>query len=435
MGEPNPIHPINNTQKMKVDVILGLQWGDEGKGKVVDVLTPNYEIVARFQGGPNAGHTLEFEGEKYILKSIPSGIFQEGKVNIIGNGVVIDPALFRQEIEALEETGHILTDRLYISKKAHLILPTHRLLDAASEKAMGNAKIGTTGRGIGPAYTDKISRHGLRVGDLFHNFEEKYSQAVARHKEMLDQYDFEYDLEALEKPWFEGVEKLKSFQVIESEHFINRELQNGSRVLAEGAQGSMLDIDFGSYPFVTSSSTVCAGACTGLGIAPRTIGDVYGIFKAYCTRVGSGPFPTELFDDYGQLLRDNGREYGSVTGRPRRCAWIDLVALRYTVMLNGVTKLVMMKSDVLDSFETIKTCVAYRINGKETEELPFDITEGIEPVWVELPGWKTDMTKMQSEDEFPEEFNNYLTFLEEELGVPIAIVSVGPDRAQTIIRQ
>ncbi len=435
MGEPNPIHPINNTQKMKVDVILGLQWGDEGKGKVVDVLTPNYEIVARFQGGPNAGHTLEFEGEKYILKSIPSGIFQEGKVNIIGNGVVIDPALFRQEIEALEETGHILTDRLYISKKAHLILPTHRLLDAASEKAMGNAKIGTTGRGIGPAYTDKISRHGLRVGDLFHNFEEKYSQAVARHKEMLDQYDFEYDLEALEKPWFEGVEKLKSFQVIESEHFINRELQNGSRVLAEGAQGSMLDIDFGSYPFVTSSSTVCAGACTGLGIAPRTIGEVYGIFKAYCTRVGSGPFPTELFDDYGQLLRDNGREYGSVTGRPRRCGWIDLVALRYTVMLNGVTKLVMMKSDVLDSFETIKTCVAYRINGKETEELPFDITEGIEPVWVELPGWKTDMTKMQSEDEFPEEFNNYLTFLEEELGVPIAIVSVGPDRAQTIIRQ
>lgn len=419
---------------MKVDVILGLQWGDEGKGKVVDVLTPNYEIVARFQGGPNAGHTLEFEGEKYILKSIPSGIFQEGKVNVIGNGVVIDPALFRQEVEALEETGHTLTDRLYISKKAHLILPTHRLLDAASEKSMGNAKIGTTGRGIGPAYTDKISRHGLRVGDLFHNFEEKYNQAVARHKEMLDQYDFEYDLESLEKPWFEGVEKMKSFQIIESEHFINRELQNGARVLAEGAQGSMLDIDFGSYPFVTSSSTVCAGACTGLGIAPRSIGEVYGIFKAYCTRVGSGPFPTELFDEDGQLLRDNGCEYGSVTGRPRRCGWIDLVALRYTVMLNGVTKLVMMKSDVLDSFETIKACVAYRINGVETEELPFDITEGIEPIWVELPGWKTDMTKMQSEDEFPEEFNNYLTFLEEELGVPIAIVSVGPDRAQTIIR-
>ncbi|MDD2511925.1 MAG: adenylosuccinate synthase [Proteiniphilum sp.] len=419
---------------MKVDVILGLQWGDEGKGKVVDVLTPDYEIVARFQGGPNAGHTLEFEGEKYILKSIPSGIFQEGKINIIGNGVVIDPALFRQEVEALEETGHTLTDRLYLSKKAHLILPTHRLLDAASEKAMGNAKIGTTGRGIGPAYTDKISRHGLRVGDLFHNFEEKYRQAVARHKEMLAQYRFAYDLEALEKPWFEGVEKMKSFQIIESEHFINRELSRGARVLAEGAQGSMLDIDFGSYPFVTSSNTVCAGVCTGLGIAPRNIGEVYGIFKAYCTRVGSGPFPTELFDEDGQLLRDNGKEYGSVTGRPRRCGWIDLVALRYTVMLNGVTKLVMMKSDVLDSFETIKACVAYRINGEETEELPFDLSEGIEPVFVELPGWKTDMTKMQSEDQFPEEFNHYLSFLEEELGVPIAIVSVGPDRAQTIIR-
>ncbi len=419
---------------MKVDVILGLQWGDEGKGKVVDVLTPDYEIVARFQGGPNAGHTLEFEGEKYILKSIPSGIFQEGKINIIGNGVVIDPALFRQEVEALEETGHTLTDRLYLSKKAHLILPTHRLLDAASEKAMGNAKIGTTGRGIGPAYTDKISRHGLRVGDLFHNFEEKYRQAVARHKEMLAQYRFAYDLEALEKPWFEGVEKMKSFQIIESEHFINRELSRGARVLAEGAQGSMLDIDFGSYPFVTSSNTVCAGVCTGLGIAPRNIGEVYGIFKAYCTRVGSGPFPTELFDEDGQLLRDNGKEYGSVTGRPRRCGWIDLVALRYTVMLNGVTKLVMMKSDVLDSFETIKACVAYRINGEETEELPFDLSEGIEPVFVELPGWKTDMTKMQSEDQFPEEFNHYLSFLEEELGVPIAIVSVGPDRAQTNTR-
>lgn len=419
---------------MKVDVILGLQWGDEGKGKVVDVLTPNYEIVARFQGGPNAGHTLEFEDQKYVLKSIPSGIFQKGKINIIGNGVVIDPALFRQEVEKLEESGHILTDRLYISKKAHLILPTHRLLDAASEKAMGNAKIGTTGRGIGPTYTDKISRHGLRVGDLFHNFEEKYLQAVSRHKEILDQYEFEYDLESLEKEWFEGVEKMKSFQIIDSEHFINRELRGGSKVLAEGAQGSMLDIDFGSYPFVTSSNTICAGACTGLGIAPSAIGEVYGIFKAYCTRVGSGPFPTELFDEEGQLLRDNGREYGSVTGRPRRCGWIDLVALRYTVMLNGVTKLVMMKSDVLDSFETIKACVAYRVNGKETEELPFDISEGIEPIWVELPGWKTDMTKMQSEDEFPEEFNNYLTFLEEELGVPIAIVSVGPDRAQTIIR-
>ena len=419
---------------MKVDVILGLQWGDEGKGKVVDVLTPNYEIVARFQGGPNAGHTLEFEGQKYILKSIPSGIFQPGKINVIGNGVVIDPALFKQEVEALEASGHMLTDRLYISKKAHLILSTHRLLDAASEKAMGDAKIGTTGRGIGPTYTDKVSRSGLRVGDLFHNFEEKYRQAVQRHKEKLQPSDWESVLPGLEEQWFAGIEKMKTFQIIESEHFINKHLAKGGRVLAEGAQGSMLDIDFGSYPFVTSSNTVCAGACTGLGIAPRMIGEVYGIFKAYCTRVGSGPFPTELFDEDGQQLRDQGREYGSVTGRPRRCGWIDLVALRYTVMLNGVTKLVMMKSDVLDNFDTIKACVAYNIHGETTEDLPFDISEGIEPEYVELPGWKTNMSTMQSEDEFPEEFNNYISFLEEELGVPIAIVSLGPDRAQTIIR-
>ncbi len=418
---------------MKVDVILGLQWGDEGKGKVVDVLTPNYDIVARFQGGPNAGHTLEFENQKYVLRSIPSGIFQQGKINIIGNGVVLDPALFKAEVEGLEESGHPLTDRLYISKKAHLILPTHRLLDAAMEQAKGDSRIGTTGKGIGPTYTDKVGRNGLRVGDLFHNFEEKYKKATARHIEILAQYDFEYDLEEAESEWFEGVEKLKTFNIIDSEHYINKALATG-KVLAEGAQGSMLDVDFGSYPFVTSSNTICAGACTGLGVAPGKIGDVYGIFKAYCTRVGSGPFPTELFDEDGQQMRDIGREYGSVTGRPRRCGWIDLVALRYTVMLNGVTKLVMMKSDVLDTFETIKTCVAYNVNGEETEDLPYDISENIEPVFVELPGWKTDMTKMQSEDEFPEEFNNYLSFLEEELGVPIAIVSVGPNRAQTIIR-
>ena len=418
---------------MNVDVILGLQWGDEGKGKVVDVLTPNYDIVARFQGGPNAGHTLEFENQKYVLRSIPSGIFQQGKINIIGNGVVLDPALFKAEVEALEESGHPLTDRLFISKKAHLILPTHRLLDAAMEQAKGDSKIGTTGKGIGPTYTDKVGRNGLRVGDLFHNFEEKYKKATARHIEMLAQYDFEYDLEEIEAEWFAGVEKLKTFNIIDSENYINKSLATG-KVLAEGAQGSMLDIDFGSYPFVTSSNTICAGACTGLGIAPSKIGDVFGIFKAYCTRVGSGPFPTELFDEDGQQMRDVGREYGSVTGRPRRCGWIDLVALRYTVMINGVTKLVMMKSDVLDAFETIKACVAYNINGEETEDMPYDITENIEPVLVELPGWKTDMTKMQSEDEFPEEFNNYLSFLEEELGVPIAIVSVGPNRAQTIIR-
>ncbi len=419
---------------MKVDVILGLQWGDEGKGKVVDVLTPNYEIVARFQGGPNAGHTLEFEGQKYILKSIPSGIFQEGKMNIIGNGVVIDPALFKQEVEKLEETGHILTERLLISRKAHLILPTHRLLDSASETEMGEEKIGTTGRGIGPTYTDKISRHGLRVGDLFHNFEDKYKKAVERHKRILDKYNVEYDLETLEEEWFAGVEKMKQYQVIDSEFYINKHISKGGSVLAEGAQGSLLDIDFGSYPFVTSSNTICAGASTGLGIAPQQIGDVYGIFKAYCTRVGSGPFPTELFNEDGQKLRDNGNEYGSVTGRPRRCGWIDLVALRYTIMINGVNKLVMMKSDVLDSFETIKACVSYNINGEETEDFPFDISEGIEPNYIELPGWKTDMTAMRSENEFPEEFNNYISFLEDELNVPISIVSVGPDRAQTIIR-
>lgn len=419
---------------MKVDVILGLQWGDEGKGKVVDVLTPNYQLVARFQGGPNAGHTLEFEGQKYVLRSIPSGIFQGGKINIIGNGVVIDPALFKAEVEALEASGHPLTDRLYISKKAHLILPTHRLLDACYEQAKGDSKIGTTGKGIGPTYTDKISRNGLRVGDVFHDFENKYRKATDRHKEILAQYGFEYDLAPIEKEWFAGLEKLKTFNLIDSENFINKQLSDGTKILAEGAQGSMLDIDFGSYPFVTSSNTVCAGACTGLGIAPSKIGDVFGIFKAYCTRVGSGPFPTELFDEDGQKLRDLGFEYGSVTGRPRRCGWIDLVALRYTIMLNGVTKLIMMKSDVMDSFETIKACVAYKVNGEETDDLPFDLSDNVEPVYIELPGWKTDMTQIQSENEFPEEFNNYLSFLEQELNVPIAIVSVGPNRAQTIVR-
>ncbi|MCW1735640.1 adenylosuccinate synthase [Anaerorudis cellulosivorans] len=420
---------------MKVDVILGLQWGDEGKGKIVDVLTPNYQIVARFQGGPNAGHTLEFEKQKYILKSIPSGIFQEGKINIIGNGMVIDPALFKQEVDALEASGHKLTDRLFISKKAHLILPTHRLLDSASEKEKGVSMIGTTGKGIGPAYTDKIARNGLRVGDIFHNFEEKYKQATDRHKKILSQYPLSYDLDAIEKEWFEGIEKIKTFNIIDSEHFINNRLSEGDNVLAEGAQGTMLDIDFGTYPFVTSSNTVCAGACTGLGIAPHKIGEVYGVFKAYCTRVGSGPFPTELLDDTGKLLRDRGYEYGSVTKRPRRCGWIDLVALRYAIMLNGVTKLVMMKSDVLDTFDTIKACVAYEANGKETENLPFDLSDNIKPIYVELPGWKTDITNIKSEDEFPEEFNSYLAFLEEELGIPIALVSVGPSREQTIIRQ
>lgn len=419
---------------MKVDVLLGLQWGDEGKGKIVDVLTPNYKVVARFQGGPNAGHTLEFENQKYVLRSIPSGIFQGGKINLIGNGVVIDPALFKAEVESLEASGHTLTDRLYISKKAHLILPTHRLLDSADEAAKGKMKIGTTGKGIGPVYTDKTSRHGLRVGDIFHNFQEKYDQAVARHKEMLDNCNFEYDLTELEEEWFSGLEKLKTFKIIDSEHFVNDQLKQEHSVLAEGAQGSLLDIDFGTYPFVTSSNTVCAGACTGLGIAPHTIGEVFGIFKAYLTRVGSGPFPTELFDADGDEMRKKGNEFGSVTGRPRRCGWIDLVALKYTIMINGVTQLIMMKSDVLDAFDTIKLCVAYDINGETTENFPFELNEGITPEYVEMPGWKVDMTKMQSENEFPEEFNALLSFIEDELGVPIKIVSVGPDRAQTIIR-
>lgn len=419
---------------MKVDVLLGLQWGDEGKGKVVDVLTPNYDLITRFQGGPNAGHTLEFEGKKFVLRSIPSGIFQGDKVNVIGNGVVLDPALFKAEVEALEQSGHPLTERLKISKKAHLILPTHRLLDTAYESAKGSGKIGTTGKGIGPTYTDKVSRNGVRVGDILHNFEEKYNTAITRHKEILKQYDFEYDLPALEKAWFEGIECIKRFELIDSEHFVNDALKTGKKVLAEGAQGTMLDIDFGSYPFVTSSNTICAGACTGLGIAPRSIGDVFGIFKAYCTRVGSGPFPTELFDETGDNMRKIGYEFGSVTGRPRRCGWVDLVALKYAVMINGVTQLIMMKSDVMDGFDTIKACVAYKIDGTEVEQFPYDLNDGAEPVYVELPGWKTDMTKMQSEDEFPEEFNAYISFLEEELEVPIKIVSVGPDRDQTIIR-
>jgi adenylosuccinate synthase len=419
---------------MKVDVLLGLQWGDEGKGKVVDVLTPGYDVVARFQGGPNAGHTLEFEGQKYVLRSVPSGIFQGGKINIIGNGVVLDPALFNNEVKELESSGHDLSRRLLISKKTHLILPTHRLLDVAYEAAKGTGKIGTTGKGIGPAYTDKISRNGVRVGDILQHFEEKYTAAINRHKEILAQLHFEYDLAPLEAAWFTGIECLKRFQWVDSEHYVSRSLRLGKSILAEGAQGTMLDIDFGSYPFVTSSNTICAGACTGLGVAPGKIGDVYGIFKAYCTRVGSGPFPTELLDETGEKMRQLGHEFGSVTGRPRRCGWIDLVALRYAIMLNGVTKLIMMKSDVMDLFPVVKACVAYRIDGVKTTDFPYDISSGVTPIWSEIPGWQTDMTKMQSEDEFPATFKTYLSFLEKELGVPIVIVSVGPDRNQTIIR-
>ncbi len=419
---------------MKVDVLLGLQWGDEGKGKVVDVLTPHYDAVARFQGGPNAGHTLEFEGKKYVLRSIPSGIFQHGQVNIIGNGVVLDPVLFREEAESLEQSGVDIKKILKISKKAHLIMPTHRLLDAANEKLKGSSKIGTTGKGIGPTYTDKVSRNGLRVGDIFHNFEEKYDAAKSRHLKMLEMLDAVTDFSELEKKWLSAIDYLKEYDLIDSEHFINKLLADGKRVLCEGAQGTMLDVDFGSYPFVTSSNTICTGACSGLGVAPGKIGEVYGIFKAYCTRVGSGPFPTELFDETGKKIRDIGHEYGAVTGRERRCGWVDLVALRYAIMLSGVTQLIMMKSDVLDTFPTVKACVAYKVNGKETRDFPYSIEEGIEPVYEEIPGWQTDMTKIKSEDEFPAEFKAYVAFLEKELNVPITILSVGPDREQTIVR-
>lgn len=421
----------------KVDVLLGLQWGDEGKGKVVDVLTPKYDVIARFQGGPNAGHTLEFEGQKYVLRSIPSGIFQGGKVNIIGNGVVLAPDLFMGEAKELEKSGHSLTERLHISKKAHLIMPTHRLLDAAYESQKGKDKVGTTGKGIGPTYTDKTSRNGLRVGDILDGFEEKYAARKARHIGILESLGFAYDKEALaetERVWMEGVEYLKNFQIVDSEHEIGGILKDGKSILAEGAQGTMLDVDFGSYPFVTSSNTICAGACTGLGIGPNKIGEVFGIMKAYCTRVGAGPFPTELFDETGQKMRDIGHEYGAVTGRERRCGWIDLVALRYSIMVNGVTQLIMMKSDVLDTFATIKACVAYKVNGVETRNFPYDIEKGIEPVYVELPGWQTDMTRYTSEEEFPQQFKDYIAFLEKELETPITVISIGPDRNQTIIR-
>lgn len=419
----------------KVDVLLGLQWGDEGKGKVVDVLTPRYDVIARFQGGPNAGHTLEFEGEKYVLRSIPSGIFQGGKVNIIGNGVVLAPDLFMDEAKDLEKTGHPLKERLYISKKAHLIIPTHRLLDAAYEAAKGKDKVGTTGKGIGPTYTDKVSRNGLRVGDIFDDFDTKYAAHKARHEAILKSLDFtDYDISEVEKKWMEGIEYIRQFNIIDSEHVINKELKAGKSILCEGAQGTMLDVDFGSYPFVTSSNTICAGACIGLGIGPNRIGEVYGIMKAYCTRVGAGPFPTELFDATGDKIRQLGHEYGAVTGRERRCGWIDLVALRYSIMVNGVTQLIMMKSDVLDGFDTIKACVAYKHNGEETKDFPYNIEKDIEPVYTELKGWKTDMTKMTSESEFPQEFKDYVAFLEKELETPIKIISIGPDREQTIIR-
>jgi len=422
---------------MKVDVLLGLQWGDEGKGKVVDVLTPNYDVITRFQGGPNAGHTLEFNNIKMVLHTIPSGIFRKNKINVIGNGVVLDPSVFKKEIENLKNFGFDITKNLLVSKKAHLILPTHRLLDAASETAKGETKIGSTLKGIGPTYRDKIGREGLRVGDINQNFKEKYESHKQVHIQQLEKYyhyDYQSQLAEFEKDWFEGIEVLKKFEFVDSEHYINNALKRGKSVIAEGAQGTMLDIDFGSYPFVTSSNTICAGACTGLGLAPQKIGKVYGIFKAYCTRVGMGPFPTELFDHDGNELRRIGNEFGSTTGRPRRCGWIDMVALKYSIMLNGVTDLIMMKADVMDQFKTIKACVAYQIDGKETTEFPFELNDKTKPIYKELPGWNDDLTKITVEDQFPAAFKSYIKFIENETGIPVSIVSVGPNRQQTIIR-
>jgi len=420
---------------MKVDVLLGLQWGDEGKGKVVDVLTPRYDVIARFQGGPNAGHTLEFNQIKQVLHTIPSGIFRKDKKNVIGNGVVIDPVVFMHEIESIRGKGFDPSDKLFISRKAHLILPTHRLLDAASESARGKSKIGSTLKGIGPAYRDKIGRDGLRVGDLTQDFEEKYQSKIRSHISLLENYyrfDYRESLQSYEKEWFKGIEVLRSFPLVDSEYLLNEWLTSGKTVLAEGAQGTMLDIDFGSYPYVTSSSTICAGACTGLGVAPGKIGKVIGIFKAYCTRVGSGPFPTEQINETGDLLRKAGNEYGSTTGRPRRCGWLDLVALKYAIMINGVNEMIMMKPDVLDTFETIRICTGYKINGKTTTTFPFEISDQVIPVYTELPGWNVPLNGIRTSEEFPEGLINYIRFIEKETGVPLTHVSVGPGREQTV---
>ncbi len=417
---------------MKADVLLGLQWGDEGKGKIVDVLTPRYDVIARFQGGPNAGHTLEFDGIKHVLHTIPSGIFHPGKANVIGNGVVIDPAVLKKEIDGLKERGIDVRDNLYVSRKAHLILPTHRLLDAASEASKGKEKIGSTLKGIGPAYMDKTGRNGLRAGDIESpDFRQRYGNLVAKHREMLNQFEYAYDLAPLEKEWLSGIETLKGLKFIDSEYEINQMLDEGRSVLAEGAQGALLDIDFGSYPYVTSSNTITAATSSGLGLAPHRIGEVYGIFKAYCTRVGSGPFPTELSDETGDRLRKAGNEFGSTTGRPRRCGWLDLPALRYAIMLNGVTRLIMMKPDVLSGFESVLVCTHYMSGGRRTDRIPFDLGVPIDPVYETLPGWnlEEDVTAP-----LPEMLERYIAFLEKALGKPISIVSTGPDRRQTHIR-
>ena len=419
----------------KVDALLGLQWGDEGKGKMIDVLSEHYDIIARFQGGPNSGHSLVFEGIKHVLNTIPSGIFREGVKNLIGNGVVLDPVLFQKELEKLDPFNIDYKSRLLISKKAHLILPTHRLLDAASEHAKGKDKIGSTLKGIGPTYMDKTGRNGLRVGDIFlPSFKDKYNSLVEKHIGILKHYEgFEYDLSELEGPWFEGIETLKTLEAVDSEHYLNDALKSGKRILAEGAQGTMLDIDFGTYPFVTSSNTVTAGTCTGLGIAPTKIGRVIGIFKAYCTRVGSGPFPTELDNEVGELIRKQGSEFGATTGRARRCGWIDIPALKYSIMINGVTELNMMKSDVLDCFETINVCTHYIVNGEKIDYFPYDVNDvELIPVLEEVKAWNTDLTKLTSYEDSPKELKDYVKYLEELLEVPITIVSVGPDRTQTL---
>ncbi|MEK6450837.1 MULTISPECIES: adenylosuccinate synthase [unclassified Myroides] len=423
---------------MTVDLLLGLQWGDEGKGKIVDVLTSKYDIIARFQGGPNAGHTLEFDGIKHVLRTIPSGIFHKNSMNIIGNGVVIDPVVFIKEIEGLEKFNIDIYSRLLISRKAHLILPTHRLLDAASEAAKGKAKIGSTLKGIGPTYMDKTGRNGVRVGDIeLADFKERYRALADKHEAMIKFHDvdLQYNLAELEEEFFTSVEQLKKLTFIDSENYVSTALKDGKSILAEGAQGSLLDVDFGTYPFVTSSTTTAAGACTGLGVPPNKVKNVFGIFKAYTTRVGSGPFPTELSDEIGATMANVGREFGSVTGRARRCGWLDLVALKYAVEVNGVTELYMMKADVLSGFETLKICTAYKYKGEEIDHLPYNIEpENVEPIYTEVKGWKADLTGMTSYEELPSELKEYITFIEKELNVPIKIVSVGPDRTQTIVK-
>lgn len=419
----------------QLDVVLGLQWGDEGKGKVVDLLTPGYKVIARFQGGPNAGHSLVFDGDSFVLHTVPSGIFREESVNIIGNGVVIDPVILMDEIEAIEKKAGDISKRLIISKRAHLILPTHRMLDAASEAAKGKSKIGSTLKGIGPTYMDKTGRNGLRIGDIVSGeFEARYNALKTKHLNLLAQYDFQFDITEYEAKWLEAVEKLRRFEFIESELVVNKYLEQGLPILAEGAQGSMLDIDFGTYPFVTSSNTMTAGVCTGLGVAPNRVGKVKGIFKAYCTRVGSGPFPTELFDNDGEELRRIGHEFGATTGRPRRCGWLDLVALKYAIMMNGVTELIMMKADVMNDFPTIKVCTSYRINGQEYDYFPFEAGDNVEPVYKEFPGWKCDITKVRNYDDFPAELKDYVSWIEAETGCPIKIISVGPDRKEIVMR-